>query len=149
MQSNRYRTALGRAKLRARQIRAEKALSGETISHAQALELVARELGHRDWNTASARLSNHPDIELNVGDRVRGTYLKQPFRARVVSVSQPTPGSHYRIALDLNEAVDVVTFDSFSSFRKRVHGQIDSCGVSPARTSDGEPHLVIEGHIHD
>jgi hypothetical protein len=34
------------------------------------------------------------------------------------------------VSLDLDEAVDVVTFDSFSSFRKRVNGVIGKDGVS-------------------
>jgi hypothetical protein len=62
---------------------------------------------------------------LTPGARVTGAYLGQPFSARIVGVQAITsaPGS-YRVSLDLDEAVDVVTFDSFSSFRKRVNGVI-------------------------
>lgn len=148
MHSNVIHGAIDRAKMRARDIRKEKQANGEPISHSTALEYVARELGFRDWNTASALLTNRPDISVQVGDHVRGTYLKQPFTARVLSVCEQGNGSHYLLTLDLDEAVDVITFDSFSSFRKRVNGQIDRNGVSPAKTSDGEPHLVIHGHVH-
>jgi hypothetical protein len=141
-------TPRDRAKLRARQIRLELAEKGEIISHGQALERVAAELGYRDWNTASARLSNRPELSLQVGDRVTGTYLKQPFTARVLAVGEVGGGQYSRVTLHLDEPVDVVTFDSFSAFRQRVHGMVDSDGISPARTSDGEPHLVIAGHRH-
>jgi hypothetical protein len=47
------------------------------------------------------------------------------------------------VSLDLDEAVDVVTFDSFSSFRKRVNGVIGKEGVSRERTSNGRPQLEL------
>ncbi len=148
MQSTNFRSPLEEAKRQARLLRIELANNGVTISHSQSLERTAQHLGFRDWNTAAARLSNHPDIEVQVGDQVRGTYLKQHFTARVLSVTEQGNGSHYRLALDLDEPVDVVTFESFSNYRKRVHGQINARGESPAITSDGEPHLVVLGHIH-
>ena len=40
------------AKARARELRAELAAAGTPISHSEALECVAKELGYRDWNTA-------------------------------------------------------------------------------------------------
>lgn len=131
------------AKQRAKALRKELYLHGVSISYSQALERVAAELGYRDWNTAVARLSNDPDFRIQVGDTVSGTYLKQPFTARVLAVTELSGGSHFQVTLDLEEAVDVVTFDSFSSFRQRVNGTVDDRGVSPAKTSDGEPHLVI------
>jgi hypothetical protein len=75
---------------------------------------------------------------------VTGAYLGQPFSARMVGIQAITsaPGS-FRVALDLDEAVDVVTFDSFSSFRKRVNGVIGKDGVSQARTSNGRPQLEL------
>jgi hypothetical protein len=75
---------------------------------------------------------------------VSGTYLGQPFSARVLGVQALTsaPGN-YRVSLDLDEAVDVVTFDSFSSFRKRVNGVIGETGVSRERTSNGRPQLEL------
>ena len=48
------------AKNAARALRADLARSGLTISHGQALELVAHQLGHRDWNTAAAALDHAP-----------------------------------------------------------------------------------------
>jgi hypothetical protein len=131
------------AKQRAKMLRKDLFARGVKITYGQALERVAAELGFRDWNTAVARLSNDPDFTLRIGDTVSGTYLKQSFTARVLAVTEISGGSHFRVTLDLEEAVDVVTFDSFSSFRQRVNGTVDDRGISPARTSDGEPHLVI------
>ncbi len=148
MRSTNFQSPIERAKNQARALRQELADTGVAISHSQSLERTAHALGYRDWNTAAGRLSNHPDVEVQVGDHVRGTYLKQHFTARVLSVTQQGNGSHYRLTLDLDEAVDVVSFDSFSSFRKRVQGQINARGESHAKTSDGEPHLVVLGHVH-
>lgn len=131
------------AKERARLLRRDLASRGISISHSQALERVAAELGFRDWNTAVARLSNDPPFTIQVGDTVSGTYLKQPFSGQVLAVRSVGGGSHFQVTLHLDEAVDVVSFDSFSAFRQRINGTIDADGVSPSKTSDGEPHLVI------
>ncbi|PJE31923.1 Uncharacterized conserved protein PhnB, glyoxalase superfamily [Pseudooceanicola antarcticus] len=45
------------AKSMARNLRAALSLEGTEISHSSALELVARSLGHPDWNTACAALA--------------------------------------------------------------------------------------------
>jgi len=131
------------AKQYAKTMRRDLASRGVAISHSQALERVAAELGFRDWNTAVARLSNEPEFRIQVGDAVSGTYLKQPFTGRVLALREIGGGSHFQVTLHLDEAVDVVTFDSFSSFRQRVNATINDEGVSRSRTSDGEPHLVI------
>jgi hypothetical protein len=39
--------------------------------------------------------------------------------------------------------VDVVTFASFSALRRRINAQVDEQGVSPRKTSNGLPHLVL------
>ena len=132
------------AKARARELRAELAAAGTPISHSEALERVAQELGFRDWNTCSARLTNEPDIPLQVGDRVAGAYLKRDFTGRVLAVREMFGGSGYEITLDFDEAVDVVEFESFSAHRKRVNVTVSPGGVSFAKTSDGVPHMIVE-----
>ena len=149
MRSTNFYSPIERAKRQARELRVKTAQDGKQISHSQALEQTAHDLGFRDWNTASARLSNHPDIEVQVGDHVRGTYLKQPFTGRILSVTEQGQGAYYQLTLDLDEAVDVVTFDSFSAYRKRVRGRVNARGDSPSKTSDGEPQLSILGHVHE
>ena len=131
------------AKLRAQAIRAEHAARNVTISHSAALEKVAVELGYRDWNTASARLSNLPEIPLQVGDRVAGAYLKQPFAGRVLGVREVYGGGSYEVTIQFDTPVDVVSFDSFSAFRSRVTATIGADGISASRTSDGHPHMQV------
>ena len=93
------------AKARARQIKAE---SEGALSLAAALESVAKEMGFRDWNTASARLSNAPDTSWQVGERVRGHYLKQAFSGRIHGVRELQAGSGYEVTIHFDAAVDVV-----------------------------------------
>ena len=128
------------AKARARQIKAE---SEGSLSLAAALETVAKEMGFRDWNTASARLSNAPDTSWQVGERVRGHYLKQAFSGRIHGVRELQAGSGYEVTIHFDAAVDVVEWDSFSAHRQRVTALVSPEGVSWAKTSDGVPHLVV------
>jgi hypothetical protein len=50
----------------------------------------------------------------------------------------------YEVVLDLDQPVDVVTFDSFSNWRSRVTKVIGPDGRSFDATSDGIPHLVLK-----
>lgn len=136
---------LSTLKDQAKRLRSRLQAGGEAIGHSRALELIAAQYGYNDWNTLHAVLGNRRGPEsLAPGARVTGAYLGQPFSARVVGIQAITsaPGS-FRVALDLDEPVDVVTFDSFSSFRKRVNGVIGKDGVSQARTSNGRPQLEL------
>jgi hypothetical protein len=132
------------AKARARELRAELSATGTQVSHAEALERVAAELGYRDWNTASARLSNEPEVQLQVGDRVVGRYLKQPFTGRVLGVREVSGGAALEVTIRFDEAIDVVEFESFSNFRTQVQITVSAGGVSPMKTSDGVPHMTVE-----
>ncbi|UWQ18409.1 glyoxalase superfamily protein [Jannaschia sp. M317] len=126
------------AKGRARTLRTDLAAQGEEISHAAALERVARAEGFRDWNTMSASLTDG----WQVGDRVRGQYLGRDFDATVLT-AQVLPTGWTRLTLDLDEAVDVVRFDSFSAMRKRITATIGPKGTTAEQTSDGVPHLIV------
>ena len=136
-------TTRAQAKARAREIRAEAARCGQSLSHAHALEAVSKELGFRDWNTASARLSNQPEAPLQVGERVSGRYLKQPFDGRVHAVRELAGGMGYEVTIHFDQPVDVVEFESFSGLRQRVSAMISEDGVSWNKTSDGVPHLIV------
>ena len=131
------------AKRRAKALRLELAAQGTRITHGEALERVAQEMGYRDWNTASARLSNRPEFKPELGMRVAGTYLKQPFRGEIVAARALAGGEAYEIAIHFDEPVDVVTFDSFSAFRQRVKVRVSSEGETWERTGDGEKHMVV------
>lgn len=132
-------------KAQAKRLRTQLAEAGSPVSHSQSLELVAKQHGARDWNTLRA-LAARPGNKrpLAVGDRVTGRYLGQAFTGYVYGMSHADHASHSRITLHFDEPVDVVTFDSFSSFRQRVSGVIGEDGRSPRKTSNGEPQLVVE-----
>lgn len=130
------------AKALARRLRRELEAEGRDISHSRSLELVAAQHGYRDWNTFHAALGNCPPEGYSPGGRVSGLYLSQPFTATVLAVELLRPG-WFRVVLDLDDPVDVVTFDSFSNFRKRITGSIGPSGMSRERTSDGVPHLQL------
>ncbi|MFW2541450.1 glyoxalase superfamily protein [Primorskyibacter sp. 2E107] len=136
-------SAITEAKAQARALRAALAAQGTAVSHGQALELVARQAGARDWNTLHARLSRAEPRALRLEDRVRGFYLGQPFSGRIVALSKTGQNRHVSIAFD--EAVDTVRFASFSNLRRRVQGVIGPDGRSLRKTSDGVPQLIVFG----
>lgn len=117
--------------------------SGQTLTHSAALELVAKQYGYRDWNTLHAAAGNGPKVLLSLGDRVSGSYLKQSFDGEVVAIAASGPSGQLRVAIQFDDPVDVVTFDSFSAYRSRVNCTVDENGVSLAKTSDGEPHMRV------
>ncbi|MEM7459607.1 MAG: glyoxalase superfamily protein [Pseudomonadota bacterium] len=128
------------AKARARQLKAE---NGPTMSLSTALEQIAQEMGFRDWNTASARLSNMPEAAWQVGERVSGHYLKRAFKGRIHGVRELQDGAGYEVTLHFDEPVDVVDWESFSAYRQRVTAFVSPEGISWSKTSDGVPHLTV------
>ncbi|KFE36307.1 glyoxalase superfamily protein [Thioclava atlantica] len=133
---------LTEAKAAAKRLRAEQRAQGVEISHAKALERIAHRLGFRDWNACHAAIADRTPDAFTPGARVRGRYLTQPFTATVRN-AQNLGAGWFRIELDLDAAVDVVTSAHFSNFRKRVRGDVGPDGHSRERTSDGTPHLEI------
>lgn len=49
--------SIDQAKQMAKQLRTALQAQGQTLAHSAALELVAQQLGYKDWNTAAARLA--------------------------------------------------------------------------------------------
>jgi hypothetical protein len=119
---------ISEAKQEAKQLRATLAEQGEAISHAQALERVAQRHGFRDWNAFHAEMHDRPPQGWTVGGRVTGHYLSQPFAATVLAADQFRPG-WFRLVLDLDAAVDVVRFDSFSNLRKQIRIEVGPEGI--------------------
>lgn len=136
--------SLADLKAKARRLRSALAEDGDFIKHGESLELVARQYGYRDWNTLHAATGNRQPLLLSVGGTISGRYLGQPFKARIASL-QPlgSDGAYMRISLELDEAVDVVTFESFSAYRKRIQATIKRNGETVTKTSNGEPHLRL------
>ena len=138
--------AIADLKAQAKRLRQSLALQGTEVSHGKALELLAAQMGHRDWNTlhaAAVTSDKRPMPPIGVGQRVRGQYLGQPFEGEVVALRRLRDGTHHRVTLHFDTPVDVVRFDSFSAMRQRVNATIDADGVSPSHTSDGTPHLRL------
>ena len=137
---------LSALKQQARRLREAMAGQGTTLSHGQALELVARQHGARDWNTLVAALPKAPApvLPLAVGQTVSGRYLGQAFTGKVLSLTALSAGGLFRVTLHFDQPVDVVTFESFSAFRQRVTATVDARGISPRQTSNGLPQMIIE-----
>ena len=130
-------------KQQAKRLRADLHTTGVDISHSQSLEMIAHQNGARDWNTLRAAVGNIPPLP-KMGERVTGRYLGQQFAGEVRGISRLSGGDQYRITLHFDDPVDVVTFDSFSSFRQRVSTTITADGLSPRKTSDGQPQLIVD-----
>jgi hypothetical protein len=129
-------------KAQAKRLRADLAARGQTLSHAEALETVAHQWGARDWNTIAARAANsHPGWA--PGQRVTGRYLGHPFVGEVKAARQSSSG-YWALTLRFDRPIDVVTSELFSAFRRQVNTTVNAHGQSPQKTSDGQPHMVLE-----
>ena len=105
----------------------------------------AGQYGLKDWNTLSALAGAKPNRRsYSVGDAVRGSYLGQRFSGRIRGITMLHGDGRYRMTIRFDEPVDVVTFASFSSFRRQINCTVDEDGVSASRTSDGRPHLQLD-----
>jgi hypothetical protein len=135
--------ALDILKAQAKRLRQSLTAEGNFITHSEALELLAHQHGYRDWNTLHAAAGNRPAAPLALGATVTGRYLGQAFRGEIIALAQLNHGRHYRLTIDFDEPVDVVTFDSFSAFRKRVSCTVAADGRSPALTGNGAPQMAI------
>ena len=130
-------------KSQAKHLRADLAASGTEIGHSRALEMIAHQYGYGDWNTLFAAVGNRPTCPVWIGQTVTGHFMGQAFIGTMIGVTV-LPGNRYHVKIDFDEAVDVVTFDSFSNFRKRVNCIINPDGRTDAKTSNGQPHLVLD-----
>ena len=134
---------LNDAKAQAKCLRAQLQSDGTDISHSKSLELVASQHGYRDWNTFHAAIGNQPREFVSLGGNVTGVYLGQTIKGKVVSLETLNKGGWKKIGIELDTPVDVVTFDSFSSFRKRINATIGPDGRTREKTSNGQPHLIL------
>lgn len=128
----------------ARRLRAELEGHGKNVSHSRSLELLARQHGYRDWNTLHAAAGNRSaSMPVALGQQVSGTYLGQHFSGKVLRVQSCTPTDRFRITILFDEPVDVVRFEGFSAFRRRVSCHINEDGKTTEKTSDGLPQLRL------
>lgn len=119
-------------------------LGAGMLTHAQALETVAKQNGFRNWNTLHGSLSDRAEMRsYRPGDRVRGAYLGHPFEGTVKSCATWGQDGQMRITIRFATPIDVVEFDSFSAFRQQVTAVLGKDGVSTRRTSKDVPHMVV------
>jgi len=140
---SRHNPNVANLKAEARRYRAAHEAQGRSLPHARALELVARQHGFSDWNTAAAKARAHPVPEkLIAGKQVEGRYLGHRFTARIIASTQLEDG-HVFLTLDLHEPIDVAESAWFAALRKRISGTVDEEGRSSALISSGVPQLEI------
>jgi hypothetical protein len=131
-------------KAEAKALRIEREHAGRPITHSAALEEVARLHGYRDWNTAAAALPERVASPVQVGQRVKGTYLGNPIVGLVIGVNLLSSMQHYEVTVKLDQPVDVSKSKLIGPImRQRIRATVDLHGVSMSHTSDGEPHLRI------
>jgi hypothetical protein len=119
---------------------------GTVVNHSKALELIAGQYGFRDWNTLMGAIGNLPPVRsYSIGEQVIGHYLGQMFTGTIIAVQTLTNANgRYRVTFDFDEPVDVITFESWSAFRKRVTCTLDEEGRTVEKTSNGQPHMVLQ-----
>lgn len=111
------------AKAMSRRLRSALARRGHIVNHSEALELVASQLGHRDWNTARAMLAHEADVTNTVTPAPASSTPK-------VTGTSPTQGS----VVDASSRIISVTFD-----RPMLPGSFSFCRAS------AETYPNIEG----
>jgi len=119
---------------------------GTVVNHSKALELIAGQYGFRDWNTLMGAIGNRPLVRsYSIGEQVIGHYLGQMFTGTIIAVQTLTSAhGRYRVTFDFDEPVDVITFEGWSAFRKRVTCTLDEEGRTVEKTSNGRPHMVLQ-----
>ncbi|WP_316860127.1 glyoxalase superfamily protein [uncultured Cohaesibacter sp.] len=135
--------SLAEAKRQAKLLRSELQKDGINIAHSKSLELIAQQYGYRDWNTLFAQYGNQLSRDWQIGDRVSGLYLSQPFEAIILAVQKLADGRH-RLTFQFDEPVDVITFESMSNFRSRTSQVIGPDGTTREKTSNGQPHMILD-----
>ena len=129
-------------KTQAKTLRRDMAARGNPMTHAEALETVAHQWGARDWNTLSAQ-SARAIPGYTPGMRVSGRYLGHSFDG-VVKAARLSANGFWSLTLRFDQAIDVVTSELFSSFRRQVNVTVNARGETAQKTSDGVPHLVLD-----
>lgn len=130
-------------KAEAKELRHQRAALGETLSHGAALEQVARAHGYRDWNTARAALPERVAVPFQVGQRVKGLYLDQPFTGMLIGVQLLSDMAHYTVTVNFDVPVNVTPNLTFAAYRQRVVATLDIHGVSSALRGNGNPQMVL------
>lgn len=130
-------------KTEARNLREHHARSGQPMTHSAALEAVARSHGYRDWNTARAVLPERTAVPFQVGMRVRGFYLEQPFSGVLIGAQLVSGMRRLKVTVLFDQPVNVTPNLMFAALRQRVTATVDERGVSPALRGNGQPQMRL------
>lgn len=131
-------------KSEAKALRAQREQAGESLSHGGALEAVAKAHGYRDWNTARAALPDRVASPWQVGQRVRGLYLDQPFTGMLMGVQLHGNMQSFTVTIQFDTPVNVTPTFMFAALRHRVVSTVDIHGISAAMRGNGNPQLVLK-----
>ena len=130
-------------KSEAKALREERIAAGESLTHGAALEAVAKAHGFRDWNTARASLPDRVATPFQIGQRVHGSYLEQPFKGILLGVQMMSDQQHFKLTVLFDEPVNVTPNFMFAALRQRVVATVDLHGVSPALRGNGRPQMIV------
>lgn len=142
MQNQHY--SVEELKTQAKALRRSLAGEGHVISHSKSLETLANQFGYRDWNTLYAIAGNSAPVPYTLGEAVRGTYLGQAFEGEIVGLRKLSTDNRYGLTIKFDVPVDVVKFEGLTNFRSRVNVTLNDNGRSSDKTSDGQPHMILE-----
>jgi hypothetical protein len=130
-------------KAEARALRDERSRAGLDLSHGAALEEIARRHGFRDWNTARAALPERVMVPFQVGMRVGGLYLEQPFKGLVIGVQMSGDMQTFTLTVKFDDPVNVTPDFMFAALRHRVTATVDARGISLALRGNGKPQMEV------
>ena len=136
--------SLDALKTQAKSLRQSLATTGHVISHAQSLELLAKQLGHRDWNTLHATSGNTPAPLVQLNQHITGLYLGRPFAGTVIRIGDIGHGARHKLTVRFDVPVNVSKFDSMVVERRQVTATITPSGHTSEKTSDGTPHMTVD-----
>lgn len=135
-------------KTQAKALRRSLAGEGHVISHSKSLETLAKQFGCKDWNTLHSLVNNNApnitQVPYALGEPVRGVYLGQAFEGQIVALRKLSAQNRYGLSIKFDVPVDVVKFEGMNNFRSRVNVTLDDNGRSIDKTSDGQPHMVLQ-----
>lgn len=135
--------SLDALKAQAKALRLSLATTGHSISHAQSLELLAKQLGHRDWNTLHAASGNSPLPLVQLGQHITGLYFGRPFAGVIKSVSDIGHGARFQLTVRFDAPVNISKFESMVIERRQINATVNRDGQTTEKTSDSTPHLAI------
>lgn len=120
-------------KAAAKRLRAALADDGIAVTHAKALELVAKQNGVRDWNTLVAQpaaAQPNATTPFAVGDSVAGTFNGRDARGRIIGLEETIKPDLWRVTVAFNPPVNAATSQLFTAERRRVQMVVGADGRS-------------------